>query len=45
DLFGNGFVLLTTPAGKAWHEAAQRLGIRSCSISDDEFADPDGQLL
>jgi hypothetical protein len=45
DLFGNGFVLLTTPAGKAWHEAAQRLGIRTVSIGDGELADCDGQWL
>ena len=45
DLFGNGFVLLTTPAGKAWHEGAQRLGIRTVSIGDSELADCDGQWL
>src|SRR5258708_20776081 len=43
DLFGNGFVLLTTPAGKAWHEVAQSLGIRTVSIGDGELADCDGQ--
>jgi hypothetical protein len=42
DLFGNGFVLLTTPAGKAWHEAAQRLGIKAFSIGDGGLADPEG---
>jgi putative polyketide hydroxylase len=45
DLVGNGFVLLTTPAGKAWHEAAQQLGIRTVSIGDGELADCDGQWL
>jgi putative polyketide hydroxylase len=43
DLVGKDFVLLTTPAGKAWHESAQRLGIRTVSIGDGKLADCDGQ--
>ncbi len=45
DLVGNGFVLLTSPAGTAWREAAERLGVRTLSIGDGELADPDGQWL
>jgi hypothetical protein len=45
DLFGNGFVLLTTPAGKAWHEVAQSRGIRTVSIGDGELADCDDRWL
>jgi hypothetical protein len=45
DLVGNGFVLLTAPAGKAWREAAQRLDLRAVSIGDGELADRDGQWL
>ena len=39
----DGFVLLTTTAGQAWREAAQRLGLRTFSIGDGELADPEGQ--
>ncbi len=45
DLVGKDFVLLTSAAGKAWREAAQRLGIRTVSIGDSELADADGQWL
>ena len=45
DLVGKGFVLLTSAAGTAWREAAQRLDLTSFSIGDGELADPGGQWL
>jgi 2-polyprenyl-6-methoxyphenol hydroxylase-like FAD-dependent oxidoreductase len=38
DLFGKGFVLLTSAKGKAWSEAAQRLCITAHDIGDGEWA-------
>ena len=47
DLFGKGFVLLTTPAGHAWSDAARDaaaafpgLEIRACVIGSAELGDP-----
>ena len=41
----NDFVLLTAPAGKAWCEAAERLGFRTVCIGGGELANSDGQWL
>src|SRR5260370_22822729 len=38
DLLGKGFVLLTSTNGKAWSEAAQRLGITAHDVGDGEWA-------
>ena len=43
DLVGDGFALLTSPAGKAWVEPAQRLGLKTFSIGDGGLADPEGK--
>jgi putative polyketide hydroxylase len=43
DLVGDGFVLLTTAAGRSWRAAARRLGLRAFSIGDGELSDPEGQ--
>jgi putative polyketide hydroxylase len=51
DLFGNGFVLLTGPKGKAWSQAAQRLAsdigldFEALIVGDDGIEDADGQWL
>ncbi len=36
DLVGDGFALLTSPAGKAWMEPAQHLGLKTFSIGDGD---------
>jgi len=49
DLFGKGFVLLTTPAGKAWSDTAAAIAedfpdLRAHIVGSAELADPRGEF-